>query len=155
MVPVTKYEIYGRRGLRIIETEDEDECISFTARVPDVLIEAVWDSGDDMDLSVREPDGTLVNYLHTKSSCGSLGKDNSVDACGIFLRGHERITYQRECLKQGDGKYEAILRHTVNCGHGATSWVLKVVVDGRFRRVIRGVSNGSDEMVAASIKFRL
>lgn len=154
VVPILKYEIRTRKGKkRIVNTVGDKECVSFTARTRDIMVEAQWLSGDDMDLSVREPDGDVVSYNRVETECGLLYSDASVDSCGVDPTGNERIGYDRGCGKFEKGEYVAFLKHTENCDKGATFWSMRVVIDGRVVKRLSGTSNRNGGAVVGMIKF--
>lgn len=156
VMPVLKYQYKTKQGpLETVNTNDERDCIMFNVLVSDIVIEAAWNSGDDMDLSVLEPKGTLIDHQHKRPGCAFLAYDSNVDGCHISNRGLERIIFERPCLPQSDDKFKALLRHGVNCRSGPTAWELRLIVDGVHKKVIRGTSNKDNNEIVASLEFRL
>lgn len=157
IIPIQKYEFVRSNGkIRIVETSDpERDCLAFEAKTPKILIEVQWESGDDFDLSVVEPDGTRLDNSNDRSSCGVFGGDSGIDACGLRAEGTERIWYSSGCSDFQEGRYKAILRHASNCGDGPTDWEMRLVVDGRVVKRKRGTSDVDGGARVGVLRFRL
>lgn len=61
-----------------------------------------------------------------------------MDACGLFSSSAERVLYDFSCDKFKKGKYRAVLRHSSNCQQGPTKYAIRVVVDGRLKKMAKG-----------------
>lgn len=154
-IPVRKYLKWGRDGPERVSTTDSRECISFQVKTRPIIIEARWRSGDDMDLSIREPDRTVVDHRSLSSQCGRHRGDTCVDCCGFRQSGAERVTYNDECGRLQGGMYTAVLRQQKNCGEGPSIWKILVVIDGKIRFSARGLANETGGAVVGKLRFHL
>lgn len=59
MLPITRYRVLdvNRTVVRRVETRERIDCISIRVRAPLILVELTWNSADDLDLEVTEPNG--------------------------------------------------------------------------------------------------
>lgn len=122
------------------------DCIAFRSRVVEVQVELMWNSNDDLDLFVTEPDGGMVSFARPRSDAGRLLKDRNAVACGTRKRsGLERIVYRGQMLM--DGTYNVFAEHTTNCEEGPTNWKLRVTVMGKLVSRRSGRSNTSQNFV--------
>lgn len=113
-------------------------CVSFRVSVTDIRIDLEWDSRDDLDLFVTQPDGKQVFFQPTSTE-GRLLRDDNRRACGRNSPGGlETIVY--EGALQLSGAYSVFAEHTRNCGKGSTTWRLRVAVQGRVVHDISGTS---------------
>lgn len=157
-IPIESYEKNVRGKISLVKTTSSKDCLSVQLVAPTIVIEAFWFSGDDMDLSVVEPGGEKIDNQDRFSECGQLIRDNNVDACGVFDSGGERIIYRLPCADGFDfkkGKYRAILRHSSNCQFGPTTYEVRVVVNGRLKKIVTGVSNKDGGDNVTSFTFNL
>lgn len=115
-------------------------------------MELSWDSGDDLDLEVREPDGDVVSRDNESTKAGELNNDNNVGSCDISPAGKEAILY-RNRVPIMPGEYTATIRHFNNCGNGSTKWRLRIVIDGEIVLIRNGNSNANDNAVIGSEPF--
>lgn len=155
VIPIQAYERNFSTGVKVVKTSDQRDCLSFVAFSPDVVIEGRWFSGDDMDLSVVEPDGDRISNENLSSECGKLNGDNNVDSCGRLEAGKERVTYSFACPDFQRGTYRAILKHGGNCGLGSTKWEVNIIVQGRLHKRVTGNSNRDGGVTVANVKFTL
>lgn len=155
-MPINKYERRRNDG-RIIDTvaKKKNDCLALVVVIPSVVIEVQWFSGDDMDLSVEEPGGFKISNKKRESKCGKLMKDNGIDLCGVFDTARERIIYTLPCGGFKSGVYTAVVRHSTNCRRGPTRFAVRVVVNGRLRKNIKGFSDQKGGAIAASLSFKL
>lgn len=154
VVPIERYERVTSSGVRVVTTDSNRDCVAFTARTPDLLIEAQWFSGDDLDLSVIEPGGAVVSNSNIRTACGRFSIDAGVDSCRLFPQGTERISYGLSCsgFVRGD-EYTAVLRHSNNCQDGPTRWELRIVLNGRLLSMKKGVSDARGGRKISMLKF--
>lgn len=155
ILPIKRYqrELNGR--LYGVNAGSSNDCLAVSLRVPSVVIELNWFSGDDMDLSVVEPGGFRISSKQKTSKCGRLNRDNGIDICGLFDRAKERVEYSLPCPEFQNGTYTAVVRHTGNCGSGSTRFVLRVVVNGTLSKSINGESNKNRGAKVATLRFTL
>lgn len=151
-LPILEYErIVNGTVVRKMAGKRQD-CLAFFSRVPDIVVEAQWKSGDDFDLEVTEPGGALVSNAG-RTTCGKLTNDNNVDTCDFRKVGNERIQFDKSCNAFNNGKYVARLRHGRNCGDGPSMWELRIVVDGALVKKTSGSSNDNNGRVVTELSF--
>ncbi|CDF35157.1 Gal-2,6-Sulfurylases II [Chondrus crispus] len=117
-LPIRRYNIENTDGsvFRTISTNNERDCVSFRTINQAILVEVAWDSADDFDLSVQDPDG----------GGGRLIKDNNIGRCqGGPPQGKEAVVFDTA----KPGTYEITLRHFNNCG-GRTRFTVNAIVNG-------------------------
>lgn len=138
-LPIKTYEQFQDGVAVTVNSKgDRKSCVAFRARAPDVSIQVIWFSGDDLDLKVEEPDGTLVTSDpdFRTSQCGRHGGNGGIDACNLFLGARERVDYDRKCDKFQRGKYKVTISHSTNCGAlnggpvGKTRWDASLTIGG-------------------------
>ena len=156
LLPILKYERKFGNSVRVVNTKSRSgSCLAFTSRTRDVMFEAQWFSGDDFDLEIVEPDGEVLGSSNRNTVCGMFVRDINVDACDLVSMGTELASYNRGCSGFQRGEYQAVLRHTDNCGKGPSKWEIRVSVAGRLRKTVTGISDGSGGTVAGRMTFRL
>lgn len=115
--------------------------MSFRSVAPFLQVQAIWDSADDFDLEVEEPDGTIVDMFLPRSETGRLNADNNRDRCNSRLTfGRENIVYDLNPNLQ-NGRYFVRFYHYHSCAGQDTNWTLRVLKNGASVRNIRGASN--------------
>lgn len=118
-------------------------------------MQLVWDSPDDFDLSVEEPDGTLVDFRNTRSTYGKLNGDNNKGFCDSGLRvGKENILY----FPNRDipfGTYRVKVTHSNKCGARPTRWTLSIMKNGIVvkRRTARSDKGRNEQVLNTIFKF--
>lgn len=112
-----------RRGAR--------NCVAFRTTAPTIQVQLTWDSNDDFDLSVIEPDGDTVAFSNERTEAGRLVGDNNVGSCDTALSaGRENILYFPGGPIE-NGLYTVQVRQFNVCTRGATTnWRLVVVING-------------------------
>lgn len=164
ILPIKQYESvrFVKGAKRVVPfnvTNRERGCVAFVPRVWDILIEVQWLSGDDLDLSVEEPDGAMVDFRKRKTECGNLLIDANVDTCDIRQEGIERVFYNRGCPKLQSGLYTVRLRHATNCLLGSspkpTTFEIRIVINGFVNQRVRGSSNKNEGALITSFTFRI
>lgn len=156
-IPMKRYERESKKKTKVVKgTDKERDCLSVQLVAPSVVIEDFWSSGDDMDLAVLEPGGRRVNDENRKSEGGKLIIDNIVDSCEFpDPSGKEILVYRKPCDAFKKGKYREVLTHATNCGKGPTKFDVRVVVDGRRMKKVRGSSDRDGFQAEASFTFKL
>lgn len=159
-MPIRRFErLANGRTVTVSTNGDARDCVAFRPRAPDVVIQVIWFSGDDLDLEVREPKGKLITSAprEDRSRCGMHGGDSGVDSCGLFLGARERVQFDRQCKGFQRGTYTAVVRHTTNCDddNSATPWELSLTVGGRTVRTVKGSSNRDLGKIVTSVDFDL
>lgn len=157
-MPINEYTLERPSGakIRTLKTSDPMDCFTFRAAVPKVLVELSWDSPDDFDLNVMEPNGFTINRFNMQSSTGRLNEDFGADnypECNGRI-GKESIRYIRGVDIQR-GVYRVAVRHFRNCGKGTTNFIVRVTIDGKLMNTSRGKSNGNDGEVVSRLSFKV
>lgn len=144
LLPVKAYDLFKESGSldrRVKRTNQREDCLSFRTTAPRILIELTWDSSDDLDVSVEEPDGNVVSFRKPNSpNGGRLILDQNVARCGEDPDGREQVRWGRDGNPK-KGSYEVTIKHFNNCGGKATKWSLAVVIDGKLKLFKNGKSN--------------
>lgn len=161
-IPITKYQIIGTgRGnpTRIVETNNPDDCVSFTTNRALLLIELSWNTGDDMDLKVIEPNGDIISFRRTSSSSGGkLIRDSNVGTCGNRELGREQIRWTCNSRPK-KGFYKVQVRQWNRCrgDDRITKWSLSIIVGSKLKFNLMGIanSNSRDALIYTTrIRFR-
>lgn len=157
-LPIKSYEIVDKRTGRVknvVKTAGEDtDCVSFRTRTTKILVELTWDSGDDFDLYVIEPDGRQLSRFNPETATGKLNGDFTADGCTRpFKSGRESARYLEMDASVKRGKYTVQARHFDNCGRGPTKWMLRIVINGKVVKTKRGKSNGGADDVVGMTTF--
>lgn len=133
IMPIFKYKIRTENGVEERYTDKKKEdCVAFRTTAPEVLINLQWDSGDDFDLVVVEPDGDVLDSFETDSESGYLVKDNGRRLCLRDLKGvQENILYFPGKAKKGN--YIIQVRHVTSCTSKPTFWCVRAFQGGRVK----------------------
>lgn len=131
VVPVQEWKELSDSGAVTKSGSGEGDCVAFRSTSPKILIELQWDSGDDLDLSVEEPDGDVVDKDNMKSEGGNLNNNigDRDDACTFLPSGKENLLYKQGAPVE-EGTYKVMVKHTKNCNGDYTAWALRVAIDG-------------------------
>lgn len=180
IIPVTAWDLLRRDGT-IAKTETRPEpnlgthpltnmpvvrqpkkkerrpCLAFRTVYPLALVQLSWDSSDDLDLSVTEPGGTVVDKRILFSLGGTHSGDANVGVCGIAPGGVESVSYgasDEASIKEG--VYKVKVSHFNNCAGGRkTRWKLMVAIGEHVVEVRKGMSGRDDGQTIATVSFRL
>lgn len=139
VLPIKKYEVVQTTGRVKRVNGKKRDCLALTARTFDLIFEARWDTGDDLDLSLETPFG-VVDFKNPSLGCFSLIGDSNIDSCYKPKYGRETIVLRRNCVPP-NGRYTIVLKHTSNCDRGNTEWALRVTRSGEVDVESTGVSN--------------
>lgn len=147
-LPIHSYEKKSRRGgvINIVNTKRRKtrDCLSFVAWPTYLMFLLEWDTKDDIDLRVIEPDNSRLDKFNPTSpnTCGSYSADRKTEVCGdpVPPGGTEIVRY-RVCEPPA-GTFTVQANHFSNCGDGPTNWILRVTRNGDeiFRE--EGTSDG-------------
>ena len=157
-VPVKTYALQlPNRRCTLVDAEKASDCFVFVAYTPDIIFELQWfDTGDDLDLIVTEPDGSTVNYTHTRSVCGRMHSgDGGIDGCDVAKETREKVEYFRSCPDFQRGKYKLAVRHLTNCGEGGTRYYLRAIQDGKVIKQIDGHSYSRESVIIANMDVEI
>lgn len=157
-LPIRSYEIVEPRSGRVkqvVKTKGEDtDCLSFRTRAAKILVELTWDSNDDFDLYVIEPDGKQLSRFNPQTSTGKLNGDFTADGCTRLSKmGRESARYLEVNNMVRNGKYAVEARHFRNCGTGPTKWMLRISINGKLIKTKRGSSNGGVDALVGKTTF--
>jgi len=152
-LPIRSYMRVNNRGqtLNRVSTNGRRDCVAFNTKVPRIIVELMWQSGDDLDLHVFEPDGDEVFFANRVTEAGELLEDIT-SFCGVpGLKGRERTIYAADGPIES-GTYTVQAQHFNNCGDGPSRWRLRLFIDGKLTRTVRGVSNqDGNEVIDGSV----
>lgn len=156
--PIIKYELLDRRRRRVkrfVKTNgSERDCVSFQTRTAAILVDLTWNSDDDFDVQITEPDGVTLSRFQPETKTGRINGDANSDACGLVDFGRETARYLTTTDGVKKGIYRAEARHNMNCGGGGTKWKLEVSIDGKVVETKEGFSNGGLGDMVGRIRFR-
>eukprot|EP00177_Eucheuma_denticulatum_P003243 GFKZ01005863.1.p1 GENE.GFKZ01005863.1~~GFKZ01005863.1.p1 ORF type:complete len:331 (+),score=22.02 GFKZ01005863.1:225-1217(+) len=144
IMPIREYQLLnstsGAPLRRVRPGSGRRNCVAFRSTAPFVQVQAIWDSADDFDLEVEEPDGDIVDLLLPRSESGRLNGDNNRDSCNTRLTfGRENIVYGFANIQSG--RYIVRFYHYKNCNGQNTNWRLRILRNGALVRNIVGASN--------------
>ena len=106
--------------------KDPDNCVSFRTQNPMIRITASWNSDDNINMRVAEPDTEVVS-AGSPSRGGVHAGDFNLDACGKVSIGKELVTYRNECMP---GEYCVRLRMKKKCMPNRTKYSISVAIRG-------------------------
>eukprot|EP00177_Eucheuma_denticulatum_P008287 GFKZ01015076.1.p1 GENE.GFKZ01015076.1~~GFKZ01015076.1.p1 ORF type:complete len:329 (+),score=15.40 GFKZ01015076.1:302-1288(+) len=153
-LPIKSYSVTSRATGRVVDRvnlpgNDPDDCVAFRTVAPLLQIQARWDSRDDFDLEVMEPDGTIIDWVTPRSNSGRLNGDNNVGLCASDLpRGRENVRYNLNSAIP-TGTYTVRLNHFSQCSTRSSNWEVSVVIGGIRVRRFSGSSNNSTGIAPA------
>lgn len=156
ILPVKSYDLFKENGSldRRVRTKQRNDCVSFRSSAPTILIELTWDNSDDLDVSVKEPNGNVLSFRKPNSASGGrLILDQNVGRCGEDPDGREQVRWGREGSPDR-GTYEVTVRHFSNCNSTPpTNWFLAVIIDGKLQTTASGRSNRDNNKKIKKITF--
>lgn len=133
ILPIKRYQVIDLdTGLakQIVNTNGTTECVSFRTTAPAIQVQLTWDTQDDFDVEVMEPDGDILNHNNTKTEYGKLNKDNNFGFCGTaLLYGKENVVYFPNPNIEV-GRYKIRIIHFKKCSTRPTNWRLTVMING-------------------------
>lgn len=155
--PIRRYERLMRDGSldRIVQSRNRSDCVSFRSVAPQLLIEFTWNTPDDFDLEVEEPDTNVIDRSTPNSQTGGrLNNDNNVGVCDTNKTGREQVRW----LRTGSplpGEYSIMIRHFGSCGNGPTTWSVAVINVQTVLKFETGTSNLDNNELVTTITFTL
>lgn len=158
IMPIQKYQsidLDTGRPKEIIEKDGENDCVAFRTTAPAIQIELSWDTADDFDLQVTEPDGDVLSHKNTRTEYGKLNQDNNVGFCETsLLFGRENVLYFPNPNIEV-GKYKVRVVHFKKCGTKPSNWLMKIVVNGvvRLERSQYSAAGGNTNVGGASFTW--
>lgn len=158
ILPITAFDIVRFRSgekKRSVPFIRKRDCIAFRTIVPSILVELTWQSSDDLNLRVVEPNGNVISNMNPNSTTGgSLILDQYVNGCGKDPDGKEEINWRRGATSPLSGAYTVEVRHFKNCRLGSTRSTLAVVINGKLEVLEHFVSNEDDDKLIKKITFK-
>lgn len=155
-IPIRSYDLLNEDlslDRRVRRTKELEDCVSFRTTAPRILVELTWDSPDDLDLRVEEPNGNVVSFRKPKTATGGrLIMDNNISNCGIDPVGREQVRWGRPGSPL-EGRYIVTVQHFNNCGTGPTNWALAVTIEGENVLFEKGTSDNDKDTRILKAKF--
>lgn len=143
ILPIISYDIVENGKIfRTVSTTDAKDCVSFTTRTTQIVVECTWSSEDDFDLSVKGPKGAKT----------SANNDNLVGQCNsnpLVPAGKETVRFD----PAKNGKYSFVLRHFKSCKGEKTNWTCRVVIDGVTKIIRKGLSSAGGNKIVGEEEF--
>lgn len=155
VLPIRRYQVLERNGeLREVRnTTRRNACVSFRTTAPAIQVSLLWDTADDLDLEITEPDGEVLTFRNRRSASGKLNADNNVGKCeAMVIGGRENVLYFPDAPIE-DGRYFVRVRHFRKCRPGDVKYVLRVVINGRVRTIKSGVTAEAGMRLVDSVAF--
>lgn len=154
ILPIREYEEVKGGRIRKIRTRNSQDCVAFVMRANKVLVELLWDSGDDLDLALKIPGLGELSNENFRLGDGRLVGDNNEGFCGRVNFGRERIVFQAGSTVPS-GEYTVIVRQAANCdSRTSTNFVVRVIVQGKIEKTLRRRINTKRGEVGR-LKFKL
>lgn len=130
-----------------------EDCVAFRTLAPFLQIQAVWNSADDFDLDLEEPDGDVIDFLTPRSKAGRLNGDNNLSSCNSTLTfGRENILYDTDRPIEV-GTYRVRLVHLRKCQRKRTKWTLRVSMNGVVVHFKSGFSSAGKNTAVVDFTF--
>jgi|YNPNPStandDraft_1061719.scaffolds.fasta_scaffold41336_2 Uncharacterized protein conserved in bacteria len=106
----------------------------------DVQITLIWDSTNDLDLWVTDPQGTVIFYDHpTSASGGELDVDANPGCQNLTSQPVENIYWPPDGAPEGE--YIVAVNYFQQCSYDAvTPFTVRVLVDGQVQTFSGSVS---------------
>lgn len=160
VIPIRGFQIIDSDTQRLLRSEtvdrtDRRNCVSFRSTAPQIHVQLEWDSADDFDLSLEEPDGTLIDFRNTRSKFGKLNGDNNKGFCNSGLPiGKENILYMPN-RNIPFGTYRVMVTHSNKCGARPTRWTVSIMKNGVVvkRRTGNSDKGGNNKVLNTIFKF--
>ena len=131
-LPIRSHDILRRNGStrRTVMLSRARDCVGFRTRIDDLDIELFWDTSNDLNLRVIEPDGFQINRDNRVSPSGGalMLTDQGADGCTRFLA-QDRVRY-RFCDRVQSGGYIILIDNINECSP-VTIYTLRVTYKGR------------------------
>lgn len=135
-LPIQRYQsidLDTGRPIKLVEKTGANDCVAFRTTAPAIHIELTWDTQDDLDLEITEPDGDVLYHKNTKTEYGKLNQDNNAGFCGTpLLFGRENAVYFPDPNIEA-GEYKVRVIHFKKCGNRPTNWFMTIVINGAVR----------------------
>eukprot|EP00177_Eucheuma_denticulatum_P001356 GFKZ01002468.1.p1 GENE.GFKZ01002468.1~~GFKZ01002468.1.p1 ORF type:complete len:352 (+),score=18.79 GFKZ01002468.1:71-1057(+) len=158
-LPIRRYRLLNgpdfTPGRRVNAGRSARNCVAFRTTAATIQVQLTWDSNDDFDVRVTEPDGDTVAFFNTRTEAGRLVGDNNVGFCDSrLIAGRENVLY----FPGGPietGRYSVQVRHFNVCNPGTTTnWRLVVVINGETVLRRTGQAGRGGNQVVTNARFR-
>lgn len=141
---------------KFVKSNMRSDCIQFIAVRGLLIVELLWNSADEFDLSLTEPGGNVINNRNLRSvvTGGRLIADHPGIPCTVIGAGREEIVYRTRSPPLR-GLYKIEVRHFLNCRPGVdtSSFSVTVIVDGRAIFFGRDESSAGTDALVLSATF--
>ena len=131
-IPIRSHDLLRRNGSvrRTITLSRARDCIGFRTRVAELDIELIWNTANDLNLRVIEPDGFQINRDNPTSPSGGtlFGTDQGASGC-IRSFSQDRARYRLGAPVQSGGYI--VLIDNINQCSPLTVYTLRVSYRGR------------------------
>lgn len=121
----------------VVAAAPADDTTLRTVGSGDLQLTLTWDNSADMDLSVLEPDGSLISFVNTVGASGAQLDVDSNYPCGSNQYSTENI-YWPEGASVG-GTYIVGVNQFSTCSGGSANWTLTVLVGGEVAFTEQGI----------------
>lgn len=160
-VRVTQYMTLKRDGSPgpLKTTSSRKDCVSFRASSSKLQFEVQWNTTDDLDILLEEPDGFVVNRFNPTSPSGArLNRDNGGDSfCLPNVNGQrtrEVVSYNIDDRPQ-TGTYVLSVQHLRNCRSTPTEYIVRAIVNGNVVKKRTGITDVTDRSVVGAFNFKV
>lgn len=165
-IPIIKYEMVKRTkkkvrpGKIIMTDQNPEDCVAFQPSIMTILADLTWEGADQLDLSITEPDGTVLNRITPNTARGNFDGDE-VKNCGKTQKlGAESAFYKKRTdgrrgvfIPRGEFIYDVDIFK--KCKKPArVRWNLRITVDGVLKVSIGGIIDADSDTRIAHGPFR-
>lgn len=156
VMPIRRYEIVNRdfAKVAVASSDKADDCVAFRTTAPTIHVELTWDTNDQLDMELTEPDGDVLNRATNART--EAGKVNELDGDSVcakrFTQGKENIVYFPGGPIE-EGMYSVKVIHYASCRGDLTSWKLRVLFNGDEQAVYSGQSSVGRKHVLKTVTF--
>lgn len=154
-LPIRRYTLLARKGriVKSVKTKDPRDCVEYRSQAPDLVVEFNWETSDDFDMRIVEPDGTELSKFNTRTTAGKLTRDFAESNCQGVANSEQAIYSSSENIQTGE--YRVIVTHFEGCRFGAVKYVLRATVRGKVVLTRSGQNDFNGRKVIENIKFRV
>ena len=131
-LPIRSHDLLRRNGSirRTVRLSGARDCVGLRTRIAQLDIELLWDTSNDLNLRVIEPDGFQINRDNRVSPSGGVLSATDLGASGcIRLFAHDRVRYLARATVQSGG-YIVLIDNLTECSP-VTVYTLRVTYQGR------------------------
>eukprot|EP00177_Eucheuma_denticulatum_P006482 GFKZ01011800.1.p1 GENE.GFKZ01011800.1~~GFKZ01011800.1.p1 ORF type:complete len:331 (-),score=17.39 GFKZ01011800.1:214-1206(-) len=158
ILPIRRYQEINattQLPIRVVSAGGSNRnCVAFRTTAPAIQVELTWDSGDDFDLAVEEPDGDVISFRNRRSEAGRLTGDNNVGFCDSELTfGRENVVYFPGGPIE-EGQYRVIVTHFNRCDTSPTVWRVRIIINGNLVLSRRGTASRGRQQVVLNAPFQ-